>query len=305
MTIYAEFIENILNTRGRFGCGEEYHERHHITPRCIGGTDNEENLIDLFAREHFEAHRLLALENPNNKSLVYAWTMMSWIKTDSQIRYEVTPEEYEIARKKLSELSKSRKGVKRGPFSEEHKRKISESNKGKIVSEETRQKLREANKNPSEELRKKMIENRRDMSGENHPMYGKKHTEEARQKMSEALKGRVSPMKGKKLSEEHKKKISESRKGKYTGANNPNYGNHKLKGKYTGKNSSAYGSGKAVIQLTKNNEFVAEYISSYEAEQITGIYRDSIRQVCRHINNRKTAGGFRWMFKDEYLKMQG
>lgn len=29
---YKQFIDNILRTRGRFNCGEEYHERHHILP---------------------------------------------------------------------------------------------------------------------------------------------------------------------------------------------------------------------------------------------------------------------------------
>ena len=43
---YEEFIQNILKTRGRFECGDEYHERHHIVPKCMGGTDEEDNLID-------------------------------------------------------------------------------------------------------------------------------------------------------------------------------------------------------------------------------------------------------------------
>ena len=34
---YEEFIRNILNIRGRFNCGEEYHERHHIIPKCCEG----------------------------------------------------------------------------------------------------------------------------------------------------------------------------------------------------------------------------------------------------------------------------
>ena len=66
---YEEFINNILETRGRNGCGDEYHETHHIVPKCMGGSNDKENLIDLFAREHFEAHRLLALENPENEKL--------------------------------------------------------------------------------------------------------------------------------------------------------------------------------------------------------------------------------------------
>jgi len=96
---YKEFIDGILKTRGRFGCNDEYHERHHIVPKCMGGTSDKENLIDLFAREHFVAHRLLALENTNNEKLVYAWWNMCQCKGSSKMRIEVTPEEYEEARK--------------------------------------------------------------------------------------------------------------------------------------------------------------------------------------------------------------
>lgn len=120
---YEEFIQNILNTRGRFGCGKEYHERHHIKPRCIGGTDEEENLIDLYASEHFKAHKLLALENLDNKSLVYAYWMMAHIG-----RVEVSAEEYEIARVTYGATqSKRMQGTKR---SDEAKKKLSQSIKG-------------------------------------------------------------------------------------------------------------------------------------------------------------------------------
>ena len=63
----------------------------------------------------------------------------------------------------------------RPPMSDETKRKISESNKGKKkppISEEARRKISEANK------------------GDKHPMYGKHHTEDARRKMSESNKGK-------------------------------------------------------------------------------------------------------------------
>ena len=66
---YNDFINRILESRGRFGCGEEYHERHHILPKCLGGSNDKEKLIDLFAREHFIAHKLLFKENPDNRSL--------------------------------------------------------------------------------------------------------------------------------------------------------------------------------------------------------------------------------------------
>ena len=105
---YEKFINNILETRGRFACGDEYHERHHIVPRCVGGTNEEYNLIDLFAREHFEAHRLLALENPENNGLQYAWWNMCQIQgNDGQDRYIPTAEEFEHSKNLIKETIKN------------------------------------------------------------------------------------------------------------------------------------------------------------------------------------------------------
>ena len=56
----------------------------------------------------------------------------------------------------------------------------------------------------SEEARQKMSESTK---GENHPMYGKKLSDETKQKISEAHKGKT-------LSEEHRRKISEVQIGK-------------------------------------------------------------------------------------------
>ena len=105
---YEEFIQNILNTRGRFACGDEYHERHHIVPRCMDGDDEKENLVDLYAREHFIAHKLLMQENPDNISLARAYTCMAFVKDNNQDRYELTPEEYEDARIVFSHIQSER-----------------------------------------------------------------------------------------------------------------------------------------------------------------------------------------------------
>ncbi len=53
-----------------------------------------------------------------------------------------------------------------------------------------------------------------------------------------------------------------------------------------------------VVQLNKDSSFVAEYQSSDEAYKSTGINASSISSVCRKI--RKTAGGFIWVFKENY-----
>lgn len=39
--------------------GDVYYEKHHIKPRCMGGTDEKDNLVFLTAREHFIVHLLL------------------------------------------------------------------------------------------------------------------------------------------------------------------------------------------------------------------------------------------------------
>ena len=53
--------------------------------------------------------------------------------------------------------------------------------------------------------------------GEKNPFYGKHHTEEVKNRMSLAKKGKP-------LSKEHCKKLSEVNKGKFKGEKNPRYG---------------------------------------------------------------------------------
>ena len=74
MITYEEFIQNILDTRGRFNCGDEYHERHHIVPKCLGGSDEKNNLIDLYAtqaaiRAVYSAKTAYAIGQENLKKL--------------------------------------------------------------------------------------------------------------------------------------------------------------------------------------------------------------------------------------------
>ena len=247
---YKEFIDNILETRGRFNCGEEYHECHHIVPKCMGGTNDEENLIDLFAREHFEAHRLLSLENPENDSLTYAWWMMAHTNNANQRDYEITAEEYEEARKHASEtirkmqtgrrqsditIKKRINKIKGQTRSEESKQKMRKAQKGKIVSEETKKKLSESCKGRkvSDETKIKISEALKGRacsqktreklskanSGENNAMYGKRGELNPMwgKTLPEEVRKKIrEKMIGRKLSEESKQKMSESQKAKWS-----------------------------------------------------------------------------------------
>ena len=107
---------------------------------------------------------------------------------------------------------------------EETRRKMSEAQKGennpnygKRQSEEHKRKISEGNKNPSEEKRKKMSVALR---GENNPMYNKTHSKEWKRNKSESMRGENNPNYGKSPSIETRKKMSEKTKGE----NNPNYG---------------------------------------------------------------------------------
>lgn len=110
----------------------------------------------------------------------------------------------EETRRKISESHKGKH------LSEENKRKLIESHKGKHRTEETKQKISAANKGKShlplsEEHKRKLSEANK----------GKHLSEETKRRMSEAKKGKNNPNFGKHFSEERKRKISESMKRRF------------------------------------------------------------------------------------------
>lgn len=94
----------------------------------------------------------------------------------------------EETRKKLSKSLKG-KGVGR-KFSEEHRRKIGESQVGRVFSEETRKKISDKAKGrmASSEARKKISDSVKKNWAEKEQRTGQKHTLESREKMSKAGK---------------------------------------------------------------------------------------------------------------------
>ena len=97
--------------------------------------------------------------------------------------------------------------------SEESRKKMSVARRGKIISSETRTKLSYANmgekngmygRKHTEETKKKISANRSSISGKNNPMYGKKHSDESKKKISAAQKGKKKPP----FTEEHRRNLS-------------------------------------------------------------------------------------------------
>lgn len=66
-----------LIERARHRVAEGYLEKHHVVPKCLGGSDDPRNLVMLTAEEHYVAHQLLVKLNPGNVNLVYAACLMS------------------------------------------------------------------------------------------------------------------------------------------------------------------------------------------------------------------------------------
>lgn len=70
-------IYNELIARARSRILDGYVERHHVIPKCMGGTDEITNLVQLTPEEHFLAHVLLVKIHPEEKNLILAVQKMT------------------------------------------------------------------------------------------------------------------------------------------------------------------------------------------------------------------------------------
>lgn len=142
------------------------------------------------------------------------------------------------------------------------------------------------------------------------PMYGRKHTEESKRKMSEWQTGEGNNNYGKQLDEEHKRKISESKKGK----NHPMFGK-KLPNEYKNKISRTLkdkGSKpsddalkksiemrqRKIIQVDLKNNFIKQWNSIKEASDVLKLNYSCIRDCCT--GRQKTTSGFKWFYLEDY-----
>jgi hypothetical protein len=118
--IYQQLIDRAI-TRTLNG----YKERHHIVPKCMGGNNSKLNLVDLTAREHFIAHKLLCKLYPTNKGIQLAlWAMVVYKSKKNQRTYKISSREYQSIRETASSVMREIKTGGKTPHSEETKLKI-------------------------------------------------------------------------------------------------------------------------------------------------------------------------------------
>jgi hypothetical protein len=122
--IYNQIINQAKNRKL-----EGYKEKHHIVPKCLGGSNDKENLVELTAREHFLCHRLLCEIYPNNDKLWYALFLMAIGKNRHKVNdlYIMSSRTYEQLRLKFIDTAKKKK------ISDSQKEKISKSNSKKVI----------------------------------------------------------------------------------------------------------------------------------------------------------------------------
>jgi len=209
--IYIELIERSFDRSIL-----EYTEDHHIIPKCMGGDSKSRNIAKLTAEEHYLAHQLLVKIYPDNKKLLYAANMMSMNANGNRGNNKL----YGWLRRKLSE-SQIGKIV-----TEETRKRQSLAKLGRTFSKETKDKMSKSRMGSkrSIEVKKKMSEIRKgiEFTQEHCDNISKSksgvkfHTGHSRAAISESLKGRIPWNKGKSMSEDTKLKISNNLKGRNT-----------------------------------------------------------------------------------------
>jgi hypothetical protein len=172
-----------------------YVEKHHIIPRCIGGSDHRENIVSLTAREHFVCHLLLTKMTTGKVKQAMCWAVGKFVQVNKNQQRNFTSWEYQKIRENISFARTGKK------HSDESRKKMSEKAKGRTPWNKGRTGVQkhsaESNKKRSETL------------------TGRIRTEEFCQKVSNGKKGHKAGMTGKKHSEETLQKMRDSASKRY------------------------------------------------------------------------------------------
>lgn len=267
---YYCFINKIISERGAYNVREPY-EVHHIIPRSFGGlpkrtnhSAKHDNLVWLSLEEHYEAHKILALDNIDNYKIVFAFRNMSCTRNGSIID---NSDDYKKLREAFVDHNRQihigkPSGMKGKHFDSCFKDKISKSIAKKWEDENYRNKVKKGmtgrtpwNKGTvgeySEEYKRKLSDAK----------IGKKLSEEHRLHIGKSSIGRVK-------SQEVKEKISKSQSGEKCKRN------------------------RGVLCI----ETGVEYYNAKYASECLNINHGNLVQVCR--GNRKSINGLHFRYTE-------
>jgi hypothetical protein len=181
----------ILKAKQRVFPIGEYGENHHIIPRSLGGTDFKENVVRLYAREHYIAHLLLwkmkMSPKMHNKMSMALHVMVNGSGNPKQNRSYLIPARiYELSRIAYVKAIKEHIAIHGPNF------------KGSKHTLESIQKIKDAN------ARTKDIRSAK-LTGTGNGMYGKTHTDKNKKLISERVSSAFTANK----KEEYSKRLTE------------------------------------------------------------------------------------------------
>lgn len=210
---YDDFLKNFKIYESMEEARAKGYEAHHIVPIAIQHKNKEDSPLDdrcirCTPFEHTLAHFLLARDKGGDYIYIFGCFCGRNFKKLKDIEKITLEELQDFGRlreegfKKIGEnTSKCLKGK---PFTESHKKSISESSKGRKLSEETKKKLKEINSQrkwynngvretnclncPEGYVPGRLKKFSERMSKENNPRYGISLSENTKNKISEANK---------------------------------------------------------------------------------------------------------------------
>ncbi len=264
---YNNLINKCIKLKDEGYSETEILEEHHILPKCMGGTNNSDNLIKMPVRYHIFAHIFLMKAYPNNHKLSYAAKRMLNSNT-YQGRYSIL----KTLPVRLISLIRSeaiRNLKDKNPF------------KGKTHTKESREKMSISHKNkfPTKETREKQSKAK---LGNKNSFYGKKHSKETKQMISIKMSGENNPNYGKILDDNWRQKISKSKLGKKRSPFSENWKRNMSISKRGGKNSKARKVQDPTGRIFETVKSAAEYYK---------VCTDTIRDWCLN----KPEKGFKYL----------
>lgn len=174
-----------------------YTEKHHIIPRCLGGSDEKSNLTGLTAKEHYLVHLILARKlYPQNSKLWFALHRMIYSCNEFQERYIPSGKIYEMLKlevnRKLSEMGRYNLGktweelygIERATLM---KLECSIRMQNQITSDEMREHRRQRRLGKIASAETKLLIGKSSserQQGEKNVMFGKNHSEKSKKQMS-------------------------------------------------------------------------------------------------------------------------
>ena len=158
LRLYTALIE-----RSRLRERPDVYEKHHVIPKCLGGSNEKSNIVFLTPKEHFLAHKLLVRMYPQNRGVWFALIAMGRLASFKSRIF-------------ASERLRAREMRKGFCYSEDSRAKMSASALRRGIQKNSE----------STQFGKKPPWNK-GLCGKDSPQYGRKRSPETRAKLREAM----------------------------------------------------------------------------------------------------------------------